>query len=93
MKKLYHEFYILFIAVIFIACSTNNNHKKLISENIAFADNQYGLMLAMLEDSGKTLNPKSFINGNMRFIPPQEWTSGFFPRSLWYLYELTGDEK
>ena len=64
-----------------------------IDENIAFADNQYGLMLAMLEDSGETLNPKSFINGNMRFIPPQEWTSGFFPRSLWYLYELTGDEK
>lgn len=93
MKKLYHEFYILFIAVIFIACSTNNNHKKLISENIAFADNQYGLMLAMLEDSGKTLNPKSFIDGKMKFIPPQEWTSGFFPGSLWYLYELTGDEK
>ena len=85
------------IAVFLVSC--NGQSKQTgevafsIDENIAFADNQYGLMLAMLEDSGKTLNPKSFINGKMKFIPPQEWTSGFFPGSLWYLYELTGDEK
>lgn len=64
-----------------------------IEENITFADNQYGLMISMLEDSAKILNPKSFINGKIEFIPPQEWTSGFFPGSLWYLYELTGNEK
>lgn len=96
MKKL-SLFLNVVIAVFLVSC--NGQSKQTgevafsIDENIAFADNQYGLMLAMLEDSGKTLNPKSFINGKMKFIPPQEWTSGFFPGSLWYLYELTGDEK
>jgi hypothetical protein len=50
-------------------------------------------MISMLEGSGRVLNLKSIINGKIKFIPPQEWTSGFFPGSLWYLYELTGDEK
>lgn len=96
MKKL-SLFLNVVIAVFLVSC--NGQSKQTgevafsIDENIAFADNQYGLMLAMLEDSGKTLNPKSFINGKMKFISPQEWTSGFFPGSLWYLYELTGDEK
>src|SRR5690606_30189535 len=54
---------------------------------------QYSLMLDKIEDSLSILNPKSIIDGKMKFIPPQEWTSGFFPGSLWYLYELSGDEK
>ena len=35
-------------------------------------------------DSGKT---------NWRFVKYQDWTSGFWPGVLWYLYEYTGDEK
>lgn len=65
----------------------------LVDENVSFAAGQYSLMLAKLEDSARILNPKSVIDGKMKYIPPQEWTSGFFPGSLWYLYELTGDEK
>jgi uncharacterized protein YyaL (SSP411 family) len=85
------------IAAFLLSCTGKDpqagNAELSIEENISFADNQYGLMLTMLEDSGKILNPKSFIGGETKFIPPQEWTSGFFPGSLWYLYELTGDEK
>jgi uncharacterized protein YyaL (SSP411 family) len=65
----------------------------LVDENVSFAAGQYSLMLAKLEDSARILNPKSVIDGKMKYIPSQEWTSGFFPGSLWYLYELTGDEK
>lgn len=63
----------------------------LISENVAFVAGQYARHIAAIEDSGRLLNPKTFINGKIRYIKPQEWTSGFFPGSLWYLYELTGD--
>ena len=31
-------------------------------------------------------------DGTVKAVPPQSWTSGFFPGSLWYLYEYTGDE-
>ena len=64
-----------------------------IEANIEFAAEQYSLQTALIEESGKILNPKSFIDGKMKYINPQEWTSGFFPGSMWYLYELTGDEK
>ena len=37
--------------------------------------------------------PISFVNGKIQYIQPDDWTSGFFPGSMWYLYELTGDEK
>jgi hypothetical protein len=71
----------------------NEDSATFIDENVTFAANQYSLMLDKIEDSLSILNPKSIIDGKMKFIPPQEWTSGFFPGSLWYLYELSGDEK
>jgi unsaturated chondroitin disaccharide hydrolase len=38
--------------------------------------------------------PRSAENGRIRPIHKDfDWTAGFFPGSLWYLYELTEDEK
>lgn len=33
------------------------------------------------------------LKGQRRDCPINDWTSGFFPGSLWYAYELTGDEE
>ncbi len=35
--------------------------------------------------------PKRFQNGKLVTIPPKDWCSGFFPGTLWYLYEYTKD--
>ncbi|WP_175635794.1 glycoside hydrolase family 88 protein [Pedobacter ghigonis] len=38
-------------------------------------------------------NPRSINpNGTVRIAGITDWTTGFFPGSLWYGYELTGDE-
>ncbi len=66
--------------------------KQEAGDTIDFIAQQYGLMVKQLEESPTILNPKSIIDGKMKYIPPREWTSGFFPGSLWYIYELTGDE-
>ena len=79
-----------------LACSgpgKKNDAAKFIRDNVNFAAEQYGLLAAKVEQSKKMVNPKSFIDGKMKYIPPREWTSGFFPGSLWYLYELTGNKK
>jgi hypothetical protein len=39
--------------------------------------------------SPRTLSPE----GNLLLVPAKDWTSGFFPGVLWFLYELTGDKK
>ncbi|MEE4285190.1 MAG: glycoside hydrolase family 88 protein [Mariniphaga sp.] len=90
-------FFIVLIAIFIVAPSfqfhSTQKTSDFISENITFAAEQYGLQTAIIEKSGEVLNPKSIIDGKMKYIRPQEWTSGFFPGSMWYLYELTGDEK
>ena len=36
--------------------------------------------------------PASELLGTRRLCDIHDWTSGFFPGSLWYVYELTGNE-
>jgi hypothetical protein len=38
-------------------------------------------------------NPRTFENGKVKLIGEKDWTSGFFPGSLWYMYELTQNER
>jgi len=45
------------------------------------------------EISGQGKLPRSIRNGEIRLENLYDWTSGFFPGSLWYMYEFTKDEK
>lgn len=38
-------------------------------------------------------NPPAEKLGKVHLCTIRDWTSGFFPGSLWYAYELTGDEE
>ena len=58
----------------------------------AFAAVQYGGMLERIKDD-KNRCPRTFAGGQVKLVEPKDWTSGFFPGSLWLLYEYTGDEK
>lgn len=42
-----------------------------------------------------SLMPRNIAPGNnqWRYVNYKDWTSGFWPGTLWYLYEYTGDEK
>ena len=65
-----------------------------ISDNVKNAVEQYSLMTNQIEESGQILNPRTLDkDGKTIYIPYQDWTSGFFPGSMWYLYNLTGDKK
>ena len=46
-----------------------------------------------VEKTGKIPSPRTTPTGKneTRYTSLEDWTSGFFPGSLWYLYELTGD--
>ncbi len=82
---------ISFIAVAAL-CLSCTCKEDIITENIANAKVQVG---ALLEDSesGDTLRiPSTFKNGEVEFVPVDDWVSGFFAGTLWYMYELTGDE-
>lgn len=45
-------------------------------------------------DTDPTKIPRTITkDGSLKTVGKYDWTSGFFPGSLWYMYELTKDEK
>lgn len=60
---------------------------------IRHAREQIGLEIKHIESEGKVLNPVTLNSkGKVTYCGPSDWRSGFFPGSVWYLYELTGDK-
>ena len=49
------------------------------------------LQVKDIEKTGKILYPRTVDNGKVRYIEKEDWTSGFFPGTLWLLYDLTSD--
>ncbi|MGL4293324.1 MAG: glycoside hydrolase family 88 protein [Bacteroidales bacterium] len=88
--KLFFKCFTLFLLI--CSCRKSTSPTDFISENIDFASKQTSIQVELIEQSGKILNPRTIHeNGSISYVSPQDWTSGFFPGSIWYLYELTGD--
>lgn len=66
--------------------------RALLPNNFEVAAAQYRAMLARLGGAVDSF-PRRWENGQLVTIGPREWTSGFFPGSLWYLYEYTGADE
>jgi unsaturated chondroitin disaccharide hydrolase len=54
---------------------------------------QYKAMADSLEDKPGLLPRSSQRNGNLITCKADWWVSGFYPGSLWYLYEFSGDDE
>lgn len=79
----------LTILALCISCSSKD---CVIAENVENAKIQTKALLEASE-TGDTLRiPSTFKNGEIEFVPVDDWVSGFFAGTLWYMYELTGDE-
>jgi len=60
---------------------------EIIRDNFTFAAEQYRGMLTRVE--GRDGLPRTFEQGKLVLVPTRDWTSGFFPGSLWLIYEFT----
>lgn len=76
-----------------IGC-TQPEETKFIEANVDFAAKQMHRLLNNIgEPDGKNYPRTTDEQGNLVCTSIHDWTPGFFPGSLWYLYELTGDKK
>ena len=66
---------------------------SVIDSALATSAKQYEWMLAHLPAEAAKPLPRTFEHGKLSTISTQDWTSGFFPGSMWYLFEATGDAK
>jgi unsaturated chondroitin disaccharide hydrolase len=66
---------------------------SVIDSALATSGKQYEWMLAHLPADAAKPMPRTFEHGQLVTIATRDWTSGFFPGSMWYLFEATGDAK
>jgi rhamnogalacturonyl hydrolase YesR len=85
------------ITVALLALNTAAFAQKIdVDKQFKNAEQQTTYMLAALKtaDTSKGLvSPRTFEDGKLKLVNSKDWTSGFFPGILWYLYDYTKDEK
>lgn len=85
--------FILFNAIIFMASCSNPSVEL---NEIDFAGEQLKVAFEEIEQAKvrnpELVSPRSVRNDTLFMVRPRDWTSGFFPGNLWWMYEATGDE-
>lgn len=81
----------LLLAGAAFAAPAEESTANLIRRGIDTAARQYTTLLA--NSQPKPGFPRTLENGQVRMVEVKDWTAGFFPGSLWYLFEATGNAK
>lgn len=84
--------FLLFL-VLFSSCVNEKPLKRIIDESLAFSVRQYSLMADVMNERSELLPRTIDTTGALVTANSSWWTSGFFPGSLWYLYEYSQDDK
>lgn len=85
------------------SCKGQQVDNDVVKKDFEFAASQLSFAMteidkALAEDTTavrkKLVSPRTISrNGKLSLVPSRDWTSGFFPGSLWYMYEYTKDKK
>ena len=90
MKKILLTITIVF-SLLYVSCNKEKSLETIIKESLDFSVDQYYLMADVMKDKPDQLPRTIDESGLLVTAGPGWWTSGFFPGSLWYLYEYSDD--
>lgn len=78
------------VSTISFAQKKDKEMEKLIEENFLLAAEQYKMLG---KNTPPNVMPRNYIDREKKLVTSNTswWTSGFFPGSLWYIYEQTKD--
>lgn len=93
MRSKFYVFCLTLATVALIGCKDSAEQPKtdFIAENIEFSARQIQRMVDSMAHFREIPSPRTAYNDKIHYTTLDDWTSGFFPGSLWYLYELTGN--
>lgn len=87
--------YVLLLSLLLVfavaASAKNLQENNWLKNAIQRSEDQLLLATDKYKNIGRT--PRTFENNKVEFVTIKDWTCGFFSGSLWYLYEITGNEK
>lgn len=81
---------IVFIVSLFLLSSCSTTKDSWFQNAVDTASSQLTIQIEEMGD--KVGFPRSIRADTLRLDNIYDWTSGFFPGSLWYIYELTGND-
>lgn len=85
---------ILILCLVLTGCDgILKNDKKILEHDVNVAVQQIGYQVKLIEKTGKFLNPCTANDKKIVYIPFEDWRSGFFPGTMWLMYDLTKDKK
>lgn len=90
MRNSRFAFYSL-ILLLLAGCTGTDSKKHFIGENMNYACEQTRYMLESLGDTNGRYPRSTKKDGSLSTTDIYGWTSGFFPGTLWFLYEFTND--
>lgn len=95
MKNFKQRLFIFAMIPSIAFCQDKQKEKEnFIRDNVEFAVAQTDKMLQIVKEPTGKNYPRTMQNDSSLAVTGMyDWTPGFFPGSLWYLYELTKDEK
>lgn len=86
----------LVIGIVLLSLFTACNSGESVSDfDFAASQLKYALKQIDALEKGNTpvSNPRNLEpDGSLHMVPPGDWTSGFFPGELWYMYAVTSDD-
>ena len=90
MRNSRFAFYSL-ILLLLAGCTGTDSKKQFIGENMNYACEQTRYMLESLGDTNGRYPRSTKKDCSLSTTDIYGWTSGFFPGTLWFLYEFTND--
>src|SRR5258706_15145112 len=88
---------IVFILVIVGGLLAGCAQQLKVNRVLADVEQQTGVLLQNIPGANKNnpelVSPRTLQGEELKLVTSRDWTSGFFPGMLWYLYEYTGQEK
>jgi rhamnogalacturonyl hydrolase YesR len=88
--------YILSCLLGIFVLSSCKVQKVNVKNQFEFVEKQTDYMLQQIQQTDvkpNQVSPRTVENGKLKMVGSGDWTSGFFPGELWFLYDYTKEQK